>query len=70
MMTPKALTKISLIVMGFDGLGLLLAIGLSLALRHTVFDGLIGSLTLISMVLLGTGLAVWQAVVEMTRGVR
>lgn len=65
-MTPKALAKISFIVMFFDGLGLVLAVMLSLHLRHTVFDLLIWMLSLLPMILLGTGLAVWQALVELS----
>jgi hypothetical protein len=37
-MTPKAIARISFIVMLFDGLGLFLAVALSLYMRQTPFD--------------------------------
>jgi hypothetical protein len=69
-MNPKAVAKISFTVMLFDGLGLFLAVALSLYLRQTPFDLLIWGLTLLPMILLGTGIAVWQAVKELSKGVK
>jgi hypothetical protein len=61
-MTPKQMTQLSVIVMVFDALGLVLAIGLSLYLHGRIFDLLTWVVTLVPMIVLGTGIGVWQAV--------
>jgi hypothetical protein len=60
-MTPKQMTQLSVIVMVFDALGLVLAIALSLYLHGQIFDLLTWVLTLVPMIIVGTGVGVWQA---------
>lgn len=67
-MTPEAVAKISFIVMLFDGLGLFLAVALSLYIRQTPFDLQIWALTLLPLTIIGTVIAVWQAVKELSKG--
>lgn len=60
--SPRVIGRLTLTVLGCDLLGVILAVGLSIALHGVFLDPLTCALTIIPMVLLGTGLGVWQAV--------
>lgn len=64
-MSPKLIQRVSILVILTDTLALVAAIGLSWYWRHTIFDPGIWAMTMIPIILIGTGIAVWEAVKEM-----
>lgn len=64
-MTPKSTAKLTFTVLAFDTLGIILAIWLSYQFHGVIFDIPTWLMTFLPLVILGTGIGVWQAMKEL-----